>query len=220
MLQKYVLLAICIISLFLSIGCQANQIDNVQSTNYFSNADKQKQLALRKGRGEYEYIVYCLAEASNIKNEPETIPNDFWQDPKLTKRLGTGDCEDQALYLHSLLYLGGVKSEIKFGFVNLRLGTQMHAWVEVENNNVLYVLDSTINNFILQRRHIPEYTYLYCDGHQNIRNKIIEYKRRSVYMDNGEYIKINNKYDSALWFVFYNEWSRKLDSYSIKKKVE
>ncbi len=62
---------------------------------------------------------------------------DYWQLPSTTIRLGTGDCEDQAILLASLLRALGVPREnvrVVFGWISLLWGEYVghHVWVEVK----------------------------------------------------------------------------------------
>ena len=80
---------------------------------------------------------------ANIKYEKDMrIYNrrDVWQFPFETLRMGTGDCEDMAFLLASIL--------IALGFRNTRVGLgtrkgEGHAWVEVNIGYRTYLLDCT-----------------------------------------------------------------------------
>jgi hypothetical protein len=57
--------------------------------------------------------------------------NNIWQTPKKTREIGTGDCEDLAIYEFSQHQ----EAWIVWGFVN----SQSHMWVEVDNEVIDYL---------------------------------------------------------------------------------
>jgi transglutaminase-like putative cysteine protease len=93
-----------------------------------------------------EYIAQCFAKARAIEykhDDPE-----YWQLPEETIELKTGDCEDKAFYLLSMLSEKGIKSRIVVGHTlgihrGVNASDSLHAWNEVEINGETYVLDAT-----------------------------------------------------------------------------
>jgi len=81
----------------------------------------------------YYWVAYNVRYMSDIDRWGE---EDYWQLPGTTIQLGTGDCEDQAILLTSLIRAAGVPRErvhLVYGYVYV-LGTFVgaHCWVEVK----------------------------------------------------------------------------------------
>jgi len=81
-------------------------------------------------------------KACSIEYKAEEVPNDYWQTPKETKKLKTGDCEDKAFYLQDLLKKEGIKTREVFGMRTLS-DRQMHSWLEYELKGKTYIVDPT-----------------------------------------------------------------------------
>jgi hypothetical protein len=83
---------------------------------------------------------------NTIPYKAELGDEDYWQTPKETLALKTGDCEDKAILLQHLFMLEGIKSKIIIGKSTDEADTY-HAWNEVEINGKIYIADSTMNYF-------------------------------------------------------------------------
>lgn len=103
--------------------------------------------------------------------------NDNWQRPETTVSLGSGDCEDKALYLQYLLHINGYKSQVVFGVEDSQNSAKMHAWVETCYNGVNYVLDPT-NGFIGRRENMASGRHMPVVGHPDIAKKLRNYRKK------------------------------------------
>ena len=89
------------------------------------------------------YIMMAHRFAFQIEGMSHSgIQEDHWQLPEETEKLGTGDCEDLAIWLYCHL--------LKEGFSNVRLTVGlagapekkgMHAWVTWYERGEMYILD-------------------------------------------------------------------------------
>ena len=75
-------------------------------------------------------------EASKIKYKSE-FEQDYWQTPLETKLLGSGDCEDQAIYLQKILKDKGWDSEVVFGKFNINVNIYKKTIKDIINYNKL-----------------------------------------------------------------------------------
>jgi hypothetical protein len=100
----------------------------------------------------------CFNKASNIKYK-EDGDQDYWQTPKETEKLGTGDCEDKTIYLMELLKKEGYKSEFTYGFYHESdpnfYGNICHAWTEMDYGGERYILDPTAGAIYLRKLRGP-----------------------------------------------------------------
>ena len=78
------------------------------------------------GLGAFTNIACVSGQLDSAMQQAATIAyvddegEDYWQSPDETVARGAGDCEDQAIYLHHLLGLKGLRSEVVFGIENLK----------------------------------------------------------------------------------------------------
>ena len=93
---------------------------------------------------------------------------DYWQSPRETIARGTGDCEDQAIYLHHLLAEKGIRSEVTFGAEDLTHLKSGHAWV----------LDPTRRMMTL-RSNLKKHQYYTARNLTRIRHKLQIYMTRT-----------------------------------------
>lgn len=92
-------------------------------------------------RGTPEEIMHEVHKRIKYKSEDE----DYWQMPWETDKLGTGDCEDYAIYLYDQLNRNGIKSEIVVGKMTGANDEGFHAWIEYKDNGESIILDPTSN---------------------------------------------------------------------------
>ena len=116
---------------------------------------------------------------------------DYWQTPEETIRLGQGDCEDQAFYLHRLLAGEGIASRVVFGLRVVTDGETGHAWVECEMHGRTYVLDPTCR-MMTAREKLPPWKYFPILYQPELTRKFADYLARSG--DRG----VNPDYEAAL----------------------
>lgn len=103
-------------------------------------------------------MPYSINKSHAITGTPEEIMNevhkrvkyksedeDYWQMPWETDKLGTGDCEDYAIYLYDQLNRNGIKSEIVVGKMTGANDEGFHAWIEYKDNGESIILDPTSN---------------------------------------------------------------------------
>jgi transglutaminase-like putative cysteine protease len=126
---------------------------------------------------EADQVISHLNKAFSIEYKNEKIGEDYWQRADETEELKTGDCEDQAIYLHNLLIKDGYKADIAFG--KMFLGSDyLHAWVEMKIDGIEYILDPT-GGFMVRRDKIGEKWYVKLSGQRIVKNKLDDFLRRS-----------------------------------------
>src|SRR3989344_1737407 len=129
-------------------------------------------------------IRECFNKAASIEYKSEPDGDDYWQTPEETERLGTGDCEDKAIYLHNQLKKNKIESEVVFGYIyssHLFGKWNMHGWVECIQNKEIYVLDPT-SWIIEKRRNLPKNEFIAVDSDTyNFINK--RFKANQKYID-------------------------------------
>ena len=103
---------------------------------------------------------------------------DYWQSPTETIARGSGDCEDQAFYLHYLLGLEGIGAEVVFGIENLKHAESGHVWVEHPADGGVYVLDPT-RRMMRLRSKLSVYQYCPVLGQKLIQRKVEAYMKRT-----------------------------------------
>ncbi|MDP6636901.1 MAG: transglutaminase-like domain-containing protein [Phycisphaerae bacterium] len=103
---------------------------------------------------------------------------DYWQSPKETIARGTGDCEDQAIYLHHLLLKKGLRSEVTFGVEDLSHLKSGHAWVEYPIEGDAWVLDPT-RRLMRLRSNLKKHQYYTALDQKRIRHKLMAYMTRT-----------------------------------------
>lgn len=70
------------------------------------------------------------------------IQEDHWQLPEETERLGTGDCEDLAIWLYCHLLREGFSNvRLTLGLAGAPEKKAMHAWVTWYKRGKMYILD-------------------------------------------------------------------------------
>ncbi len=116
---------------------------------------------------------------------------DAWQTPAETVARGAGDCEDKALYLHHLLRVKGIDSQVVFGVQNVVASTNGHAWVECEVDGQTYVLDPT-GRLRIARQELKSWEYHVVRDSPTVRAKLAAYLTRTG--DRG----INRDYEAAI----------------------
>lgn len=105
-------------------------------------------------------------------------PEDYWQSPEETARLGTGDCEDKALYLRALLIREGIDAAVVFGVQDITTSRQMHAWVEIMIDGKRFLLDPT-DGFIARRDRLAPWSHVPILNMPVVSRKLMEYTRRT-----------------------------------------
>lgn len=101
---------------------------------------------------------------------------EYWQFPEETINLGTGDCEDQAILLCTLLRAEGYSSEdVKVAF-GLTSGTNGHAWVELFYDGDWVVFDPTSNasNYVEKTRYYSLINITYKGSFNDATYEVLE----------------------------------------------
>jgi len=124
--------------------------------------------------GQLDSAMQQAARIRYVDDEGE----DYWQSPAETIARGAGDCEDQAFYLHHLLCLKGLKSEVVFGIENLKHIESGHVWVECPSDGGVYILDPT-RRMMRLRSKLPRYQYYPALDQKLIQHKLEAYIKRS-----------------------------------------
>ncbi|MDP6545901.1 MAG: transglutaminase-like domain-containing protein [Phycisphaerae bacterium] len=119
----------------------------------------------------------AMQQAARIKYIDDE-GGDYWQSPEETIARGTGDCEDQAIYLHHLLGLKGLQSEVVFGIENLKHVESGHVWVEYPADDDIYILDPT-RRMMRLRSKLPRHQYYPALDQKLIQRKVEAYLKRS-----------------------------------------
>lgn len=102
---------------------------------------------------------YLKTAYTHIDYKADKRGGDHWQLPFETEHLGTGDCEDKAIWLYSKL----VKEEIN----NIRLVvgkyklevTGFHAWINWYDDGHVYIIDPTMDANIWLAEQYPSGYY-------------------------------------------------------------
>jgi len=109
----------------------------------------------------YERVRLYLREARvKIEYTPEQDHRDYWQLPEESEALGTGDCEDMAIWLYIKMKRAGLEP------VRLCIGKhtpgadEMHAWLIWRDRNRLYILDPSVTGELLPSEKAEPGTYL------------------------------------------------------------
>ncbi len=96
----------------------------------------------------YKKVEKYLEMASKFKYKAEASGVDNWQLPFETERLGTGDCDDKAVWLYLKLLKDGVDN-VRLVLGNYKKGElSVHMWVNWYQDGQVYILDPTIDNGI------------------------------------------------------------------------
>jgi len=96
----------------------------------------------------YKKVEEYLKMASKFKYKEEAAGVDNWQLPFETERLGTGDCDDKAVWLYLKLLKDGVDN-VRLVLGNYKKGElSVHMWVNWYQGGEVYILDPTIDNGI------------------------------------------------------------------------
>jgi hypothetical protein len=128
-------------------------------------------------------------KAKEIKFVAEKDGKDYWQTPKETQELGTGDCEDIARYLEDLLKRSGKACACKittghYDAINRFLAPDSgHVWLECPFEGNLYVLDATTDVLAKKSKLKSKGNYLPPDSsilQTRLKDKTREYEERKT----------------------------------------
>lgn len=90
-------------------------------------------------------LYYWVAQNTKYANDTEKYGvKDYWQIPATTIALGTGDCEDQAILLTSLIRAAGVPRENVHLTYAPTSPSSAHCWVEVYLDSIGWVPLDTV----------------------------------------------------------------------------
>lgn len=97
----------------------------------------------------YEKVEKYLEMASLFKYKADARDADIWQLPLETEKLGTGDCDDKAIWLYSKLIKEGIDN-VRLVLGNYKTGeVSVHMWVDwYQDDGRVFILDPTIDNGI------------------------------------------------------------------------
>ena len=91
------------------------------------------------------------------------IQEDHWQLPDETERLGTGDCEDLAIWLYCHLLEEGINNiRLTLGLAGSKENKAMHAWVTWYNRGKMYILDPSRREGVYPSDQFGPITYQPC----------------------------------------------------------
>jgi predicted transglutaminase-like cysteine proteinase len=86
----------------------------------------------------------------NIRYKSDLLAHakeDYWQLPNETLRLRTGDCEDYAVLLCSLLRADGWTSNNAYVVIGLKTGGYRHVWVQVIWKGITYNIEPQVDGW-------------------------------------------------------------------------
>jgi predicted transglutaminase-like cysteine proteinase len=107
----------------------------------------------------YKKVRKYLETASKFKYKSDGVGADYWQLPLETERLGTGDCDDKAIWLYSKLFKEGFE-DIRLVLGNYRRSrSSFHMWVNWYHNGKVFILDPTDNDGIWRADEYPKDFY-------------------------------------------------------------
>ncbi len=141
-------------------------------------------------REAYDKVITPYVQASKIKYKIEDLKQDYWQTPAETEMLGTGDCEDMALYLQELWKRKGLESRVILGYYSMGfdpINKFKHAWNKITWKDKKYIFDSA-NEVVFEtgNRRYKDYTEeLDNEGEAFYRKKIEEYYIRANLTNNN-----------------------------------
>lgn len=116
------------------------------SPNYYEPTDTLKTEAPHNK--DYQKVYEYLETASRFEYMADVKGADYWQSPSETERLGTGDCDDKAIWLYSKLIKEGIDN-IRLVLGNYKSGEfSVHMWVNWYQDGQVLILDPTIDNGI------------------------------------------------------------------------
>ena len=96
----------------------------------------------------YKKVKKYLKKASKFKYKEDLRGADNWQLPFETEKLGTGDCDDKAIWLYSKLLKEGI-DDVRLVLGNYKSGEfSVHMWVNWYHDGQVFILDPTIDNGI------------------------------------------------------------------------
>jgi len=118
-----------------------------------------KPAAVTPYESKYKRVRDYLKTASRFRYKRDKKGADYWQLPEETEKLGTGDCEDKAIWLYSKL--------LKDGFEDVRLviGKEkensriFHSWVAWYPQGKVYILDPANDSQMWELRKYPKGYY-------------------------------------------------------------
>jgi len=137
--------------------------------------------------GQLDSAMQQAARIRYVDDEGE----DYWQSPAETIARGAGDCEDQAIYLHHLLSLKGLHSEVIFGIENLKHVESGHVWVEYSTGRDVYILDPT-RRLMRLRSKLPHHRY-----YPALDQKLIQ-RKLEAYIDRSGRSGLNSHYETKI----------------------
>jgi len=138
-------------------------------------------------------LIRCLNKTRKIKYLRDNVRysnlknSDYYQSPKETDSLGTGDCEDKAIYLCNLLKEKNINSVLRFGRLEKNRKNVSHFWLEIENGDTTYLVEPTAvytpGIYILDKfpikGNVPDNLYEYSLGSIYAERKVHDYEART-----------------------------------------
>lgn len=109
--------------------------------------DEERALFYSHRRGSFDFRMRKVTEyiAAHISYRRDSRAYETWQYPEETLALGTGDCEDQAFLLASLLLASGISGyvvRVAMGrlYDQAKRSSRDHVWVMYRNESGLWML--------------------------------------------------------------------------------
>jgi predicted transglutaminase-like cysteine proteinase len=91
------------------------------------------------------------------------VQEDHWQLPDETENLGTGDCEDLAIWLYCQLLAEGISNiRLTLGFAGSDENRAMHAWVTWYKRGKMVILDPSRRKGMYTADPLDPVTYQPC----------------------------------------------------------
>jgi hypothetical protein len=140
-----------LIKIILPLALSFGNIQNIQNSEYngslsLDNFLKQKEIDLQRKKELYEKTIISIFPKLDsivyMKDFHKWGVSDFWQTPKETDSLMTGDCEDKAIYTYDFLTKKGIDVKLCWGKLNISHNIG-HIWNEYSVGNSVYIIETS-----------------------------------------------------------------------------
>jgi hypothetical protein len=157
-----------------------------------------------------------VAKIKYVNDDKAHGKSDYWQTPEETERLGTGDCEDYALYLYDLLKKDGYNPYLVLGKGSTS-APYNHAWLEMQiddnpdddKEGEWYVVDPQAGA-IYRAKNLDNDRYVPIVEFEYFQKFVSEYKERAglteritKHYDGGKFLEEEKALKRTLYSDYY-----------------